>query len=92
MNALYHANKIVGLAFAIGLVGFAGYRAHVWRNETSRNLHKEAERRLHRRLTEISEQSAIQFDPKPIWETMMIPGDWQSKPLLPPSTPSPRRP
>jgi hypothetical protein len=91
MNALYHANKIVGVAFALGLAGFAGYRAYEWRNDMSRDLHKEAQRRLNRRLTELSEQSAIQFDQKSIWETMKVPGDWQGKPLFPTSARQPTR-
>jgi hypothetical protein len=57
MNALYYLNKIVGIAFAVGLTAFVGYRAYLWRNDVA----AEAGKRLEQRLKQMSEDPRYQL-------------------------------
>ena len=72
MNTFYYLNRAVGIAFALVLVGVAGYWAIVWRDD----MRQEAGRRLQHRIKQISDQTAAEFDWKaPDWGESTISSD-----------------
>ena len=72
MNTLYYINKFVGVAFALGLAVFVGFRVVQWRDQAS----KDAAQRFQKRIQRISEDSAAQF---PISaQTPILPDHWKN--------------
>ena len=57
MNAIENLNRICGIAFAIFLAGFLGYRAYEWRND----LPKKINRRIEQRMKQMSEDPRYQL-------------------------------
>ncbi len=75
MNMIELINRIAGIAFAVALTAFLGYRAYLWRNDMA----KEAGKRLQHRIVQMSDDPRYQLPVmKPAYSDVKIsPDTWK---------------
>ena len=72
MNTAYYVNKIVGVAFGLGLVIAGSYQAVKWRNQMA----EEAGRRMQERLKQIGEETMAELEKNgPQWDKIEMNGE-----------------